>query len=177
MFKIPDFSLSPCLCKQAGLDLVSVRKDLDPRTLVSGTHGEPSPFWHDRSLHCTLHRGHLNPGPAYPNQRHCQQVHFLKYLKNALSYGLQTFWKFQWPNFQHKNLFFNLLRPPLATIATSKIDACFTNTFRQFYCKSSPELDVLFAISLKSDLWAWYCPWWRPCDYFGFAHFFVLQGP
>ena len=35
MFKIPDFSLAPCLCKQAGLDLVSAWKDLDPRTLVS----------------------------------------------------------------------------------------------------------------------------------------------
>ena len=36
MFKIPDFSLAPRLCKQAGLDLVSARKDFDPRTLVSG---------------------------------------------------------------------------------------------------------------------------------------------
>ena len=36
MFKIPDFSLAPHLCKQAGLDLVSARKDFDPRTLVSG---------------------------------------------------------------------------------------------------------------------------------------------
>ena len=34
MFKIPDFSLVPRLCKQAGLDLVSARND--PRTLVSG---------------------------------------------------------------------------------------------------------------------------------------------
>ena len=36
MFKIPHFSLASCLCKQAGLDLVSAWKDLDPRTLVSG---------------------------------------------------------------------------------------------------------------------------------------------
>ena len=36
MFKIPDFSLAPRLCKQAGLDVISVRKDFDPRTLVSG---------------------------------------------------------------------------------------------------------------------------------------------
>ena len=36
MFKIPDFSLVPRLCKQAGLDLVSARKDFDPRTPVSG---------------------------------------------------------------------------------------------------------------------------------------------
>ena len=35
MFKTPDFSLAPRLCKQAGLDLVSARKDFDPRTLVS----------------------------------------------------------------------------------------------------------------------------------------------
>ena len=34
MFKIPDFSLAPRLCKQAGL--VSARKDFEPRTLVSG---------------------------------------------------------------------------------------------------------------------------------------------
>ena len=32
MFKIPDFSLAPRLCKQAGF----WRKDFDPRTLVSG---------------------------------------------------------------------------------------------------------------------------------------------
>ena len=36
MFKIPDFSLAPRPCKQAGLDLVSARKDFDPRTLLSG---------------------------------------------------------------------------------------------------------------------------------------------
>ena len=36
MFKIPDFFLAPPLCKQAGLDLVSARRDFDPRTLVSG---------------------------------------------------------------------------------------------------------------------------------------------
>ena len=35
MFKIPDFSLAPRLCKQAGLNIVSARKDFDPRTLVS----------------------------------------------------------------------------------------------------------------------------------------------
>ena len=34
MFKIPDFSLAPCLL--AGLDFVSGWKDLNPRTLVSG---------------------------------------------------------------------------------------------------------------------------------------------
>ena len=36
MFKIPDFSLAPGVCKQAGLDLVSARKDFDSRTLVLG---------------------------------------------------------------------------------------------------------------------------------------------
>ena len=36
MFKIPDFSLAPRLCKQAGLDLVSALKDFEPCTLVSG---------------------------------------------------------------------------------------------------------------------------------------------
>ena len=36
MFKIPDFSLAPRLCKQAGLDLIPAWKDLDPRTLGIG---------------------------------------------------------------------------------------------------------------------------------------------
>ena len=36
MFKIPDFPLAPPLCKQAGLDFVSARRDFDPCTLVSG---------------------------------------------------------------------------------------------------------------------------------------------
>ena len=36
MFKIPDFSLVPPVCKQAGLDLVSAWRDFDPRTFVSG---------------------------------------------------------------------------------------------------------------------------------------------
>ena len=53
------------------------------------------------------------------------QVHFLKYLRNALSYGLETFWQFKWIKLKNKNLFFNRLRPPLVTIATFKVDACF----------------------------------------------------
>ena len=38
------------------------------------------------------------------------------------------------------NLFFNRLRPPLVTIATFKVDACFWKA--QFSCQSLPELDV-----------------------------------
>ena len=56
MYKIPDFSLAPCVCKQAGLDLVYAWKDLDPRTLVIG---RPSPFLHDCSLRCAFRRSHL----------------------------------------------------------------------------------------------------------------------
>ena len=51
------------------------------------------------------------------------QVHFLKYLKNGLSYGLETFGKFKWTNFQNKKLIFNRPRPPLIAIAMSKVDA------------------------------------------------------
>ena len=35
--RIPYFSLAPCLCKEAGLHLVSAWNDLNPHTLVSGT--------------------------------------------------------------------------------------------------------------------------------------------
>ena len=63
MFKIPDFSLAPCLCKQAGLDLGFASKEWlisIPVHLYWGLHRRPSPFWHDHSLRCTLCRSHLN---------------------------------------------------------------------------------------------------------------------
>ena len=50
MFKIPDFSLAPPLCKQASLDLVSARKDFDPRTLVSGNLRH-----FDKTVRCAAH--------------------------------------------------------------------------------------------------------------------------
>ena len=62
------------------------------------------------------------------------QVHFLKCLKNALSYELETFWQFQWINFQNNKFFFNRLRPPLLTIATSKW--FLKNTFQHFSWKA-----------------------------------------
>ena len=80
---------------------------------------------------------HLNPIPTRGGGTLCPpggggggtlcppQVHFLKYLRNALSYGLETFWQFKWIELKNKNLFFNRLRPPLVTIATFKVDACF----------------------------------------------------
>ena len=40
MFKMPDFPLAPCLCKQAGSDLcfcMELERSRYPRTLVSGT--------------------------------------------------------------------------------------------------------------------------------------------
>ena len=42
--------------------------------------------------------GHIVPPPPL-------KVHFLEYLKNALSYGLETFWQFKWTNFQNTKLF------------------------------------------------------------------------
>ena len=64
-------------------------------------------------------------------------VHFLKYLRNALSYGLETFWQFKWIKLKNKNLFFNRLRPPLVTIATFKVDACFWKAhFGSFHAKA-----------------------------------------
>ena len=43
MFKIPDFSLAPRLCKQAGLDLVSAWSDLDPLYLYRGLYAVADP--------------------------------------------------------------------------------------------------------------------------------------
>ena len=83
----------------------------------------------------------LCPPPPPP------QVQFLKYLKNALSYGLETFWQFEWTNIQNKDLFFNRLRPPLVTIATSMVDACFwKNISAVFMKKNSPELKVVLLL-------------------------------
>ena len=50
MFKRPNFSLASRLCKQAGLDLVTARKDFDPHTLVSG---DPCHF--DTTGRCAAH--------------------------------------------------------------------------------------------------------------------------
>ena len=59
MFKIPDFSLAPCLCKQAGLDLISARKDFDPRTLVSGDLRH-----FDTTVRCAAHYAGATLRPA-----------------------------------------------------------------------------------------------------------------
>ena len=57
IFKIPDFSLAPCLCKQAGLDLsFCMKRSRSPYTCI----GRPSPFLHDCTLRCALRRSHLN---------------------------------------------------------------------------------------------------------------------
>ena len=111
--------------------------------------------------HCVLHCLHLNPiqpgggggGTLCPPP----QVHFLKYLKNALIYGLETFWQFKWTKFQNKNLFFNRLRPPLVTIATVKVDACFNKThFGSFHAKghqNSTFFCYFYEECLKCNLW------------------------
>ena len=78
------------------------------------------------------------------------QVHFLKYLRNALSYGLETFWQFKWIKLKNKNLFFNRLRPPLVTIATFKVDACFWKAhFGSFHAKAYQN-SMFFAIPMKN---------------------------
>ena len=89
------------------------------------------------------------------------QMHFLKYLKNALSCRLETFWQFKWTHFQNKKIF-STASPPLVTIATSKVDACLNNTFRQLSC---PKLIwtrrlLLFQWRVSSvesvvKIWAW----------------------
>ena len=81
------------------------------------------------------------------------QVNFLKYLKNALSYRVETFWIFKWTNFQKMYLVFNCLRPPLVTIATPKVDACFRTThFNSFHAKS-PQNSKVFCYIFEGH---WY---------------------
>ena len=59
MFKIPDFSIAPCLCKQAGLDLsFCMKRSRSP--YVYTCIGRPSPFLHDCTMCCALRRSHLN---------------------------------------------------------------------------------------------------------------------
>ena len=78
------------------------------------------------------------------------QVHFLKYLRNALSYGLEIFWQFKWIKLKNKNLFFNRLRPPLVTIATFKVDACFWKAhFGSFHAKAHQN-SMFFATPTKN---------------------------
>ena len=78
------------------------------------------------------------------------QVHFLKYLRNALSYGLETFWQLKWIKLKNKNLFFNRLRPPLVTIATFKVDACFWKAhFGTFHAKAYQN-SMFFATPIKN---------------------------
>ena len=78
------------------------------------------------------------------------QVHFLKYLRNALSYGLETFWQFKWIKLKNKNLFSNRLRPPLVTIATFKVDACFWKAhFGSFHAKAYQN-SMFFATPMKN---------------------------
>ena len=114
------------------------------------------------------------PPPPLP------KVHFLEYLKNVLSYRLSA--NLNDAICQNKKIFFNHLCPPLVTIATSKVDACFWTThFDSFHAKARQN-STFFAISLKivlngEEISAWYSAWWRPGDNFRFTLFFVLQRP
>ena len=78
------------------------------------------------------------------------QVHFLKYLRNALSYGLETFWKFKWMKLKNKNLFFNRLRPPLVTIATFKVDECFWKAHFGSFHANAYQNSMFFATPIKN---------------------------
>ena len=73
--------------------------------------------WCERVLSLMIMTSLINPtptgGPTLCPSPHLPQVHFLKYLKNALSYGLETFWQFHWTIFQHKKFIF---LPPLLTL-------------------------------------------------------------
>ena len=103
-------------------------------------------FWGCKLSHLTLSqpRGHIVPPPPPP------QVHFLKHLRKALSYGLETFWQFKWIKLKNKNLFFNRLRPPLVTIATFKVDACFWKAhFGSFHAKAYQN-SMFFATPMKN---------------------------
>ena len=92
----------------------------------------------------------LNPIPTRGGAHCAPQVHFLKYLRNALSYGLETFWQFKWIKLKNKNLVFNRLRPPLVTIATFKVDACFWKAhFGSFHAKAYQN-SMFFATPMKT---------------------------
>ena len=89
------------------------------------------------------------------------QVNFLKYLKNALSYRVETFWLFKWTNFLKKHLVFNCLRPPLVTIATPKVDACFRRTYFNSFHAKSPQNSNVFCYIYEG------CPKWNLLWRFG----------
>ena len=68
------------------------------------------------------------------------QVNFLKYLKNALSYRVETFWLLKWTNFQKKH--FQLSPPTLGYHSNAQSWRMFSNNiFQQFSSKISPELE------------------------------------
>ena len=80
------------------------------------------------------------------------QVNFLKYLKNALSYRVETFWIFKWTYFQKRYLVFNCLRPPLVTIATPKLTHVFEQHISTVFMQNLPRTRKVSAISLKGVL-------------------------
>ena len=89
------------------------------------------------------------------------QVNFLKYLKNALSYRVETFWLLKWTNFQKKHLVFNCLRPPVVTIATPKFDGCFRTTYFNSFHAKSPQNSKVFCYIYEG------CPKWICCESLG----------
>ena len=97
--------------------------------------------------------GHIVPPPP--------QVNFPKYLKNALSYRVETFWLFKWTNCQKKYLVFNCLRPPLVTIATPKVDACFRTTYFNSFHAKTPQNSKVFCYIFEG------CPNWNLLWKFG----------
>ena len=108
-------------------------------------------------FHLTLFRaggGHIVPPPP-------PQVNFLKFLKNAVSYRVDTFWLFKWTNFQKKAFGFQLSPHTLCSIATPKVDGCFRTTYFSSFHAKSPQNSKVF----------WYiyegCPKWNLLWRFG----------
>ena len=89
------------------------------------------------------------------------QVNFLIYLKNALSYRVETFWLFKWTNVQKVHSVFNCLRPPLVTIATPNVDACFETTYFNSFHAKSPQNSKGFCYIYEG------CPKWNLLWRFG----------
>ena len=99
---------------------------------------------------------HCAPAPPPP-----PQVNFLKFLENALSYRVETFWLLKWTNFQKKHLVFNCLRPPLVTIAMPKVDGCFRTTYFSSFHAKSPQNSKVFCYIYEG------CPKWNLLWRFG----------
>ena len=83
-----------------------------------------------------------------------------------------TFWQFKWTNFQSKKIIFNHLHPPLVSIATTKVDACFEKHISAVFMEKLTRTRRVFANSIKSVsnvvccgnfslIFRWMVSWWQ----------------